>query len=378
VKRARLLYITTLFLFALGYRHFDMSGFLRKIRGIQYSGDVFLIEKDAVFKKNDSPIIISDYIVIKENATLTVEPGTSIVFDEKIGIVCYGRIVADGAESEIKISLKDGADMPWTNIILIGEKGSIFNNCNISGAGGVRYDYPSPPGLHREDVVELKPKEEVNTNLLGGGAIICYNSSPVIKNSTFINNRAPGHGGAIAILKNSSPKIINNRFISNYASFHGGALYSFNSSPILTNNSFRDSRSGYKGGAVYLQGTSIYLENNTFTNNRSQLGGALFFADGRVNFKRSSFVSNYSDAGGGVMGMNSVMTFEKTIIKDNNASFSGGAVYLSGSQAFFENCSVLGNISHSGGGIFCVKSHAEIKESNFEKNEPNNIEGCDT
>lgn len=380
-RRVILLYITIIGFFCIGYGNINISKIKRDIVGKRYSGAVNIMRHDSVFRRSESPIIISDYMLIRENATLTIEAGTRVLFKKKIGIVCYGRIIANGTpEQKITFTSETNSrESTWVNIMLFGAKAgkSIFSNCIISGAGGVRYDDPNPPGTHPQDPQKFKPTGlSINRNLLGGGAIICYKASPTIKQCIFTNNSAPGHGGAVAVLKASAPMITKNVFIKNYSLFHGGAIYSFHASPVIEQNSFIQNRSGFNGGAVYLQNrASIQLKNNTFTENSSKLGGAIFLVSDTVSMQNNLFYANHASAGGGVMGMNSAIEFVDSVFEGNKADFSGGGVYLSQSQAKFTGCRLTGNSAKSGGMVFGVKSQVEKKNSRFSDNEPNNIEG---
>jgi len=381
MKRSRvvLLYITIISFFCIGYRNAYIPEIGNKLMGKRYHGLVRIIKHDTTFKRSDSPVVVPGYIVIRENATLTVEAGTKVLFKKKTGIVCYGRLVANGTARQ-KISFASEVnrkDSQWVSIMLLGDSSgkSVLKNCIISGAGGFKYGDPLPPGIHQKDPPKFK-SAEFSINMFGGGAVVCYKASPTIEQCIFTNNGVSGNGGAVAVLDASSPIITNNVFTKNYASSRGGAIYSLNSFPTIEQNSFIQNKSSGKGGAIYLQNkASIQLKNNTFKGNSAKLGGAVFMVGYTSKMQKNLFYANKASAGGGVMAMNSAIEFTDTLFEGNTAVFSGGGVYLSLSQAKFVGCRLAGNSAKSGGMVFGIKSQAEEEGSEFLGNEPNNIEG---
>lgn len=91
------------------------------------------------------------------------------------------------------------------------------------------------------------------------GAFLCYDASPTIVNSQFLDNSMRYHGGAVFLQDNCSPSFSECLFAGNSGS-KGGAIYiqergvsGGSCEPTFTNCTFYDNSSS-RGGAVYCSG----------------------------------------------------------------------------------------------------------------------------
>ena len=88
-----------------------------------------------------------------------------------------------------------------------------------------------------------------------GGAMYCFESSPVLTNCIFEQNSSYIFGGGIYCL-NSNLVLTNCVFRQNSTSINGGGIYCFDSNPILTDCVFQENSSAIFGGGVYCANTS--------------------------------------------------------------------------------------------------------------------------
>jgi len=139
-------------------------------------------------------------------------------------------------------------------------------------------------------------------SLYGGGAILNYNGTLTVTNSTFSGNSAAGVnsvGGAIynnkaltvtnstffensapdggGIVSNGTLTVTNSTFYGNSAGFYGGAILDIYGALTVSNSNFSGNSAADRGGAIFLEstGTTLVADNNIFAGNTaSSAGGA--------------------------------------------------------------------------------------------------------
>jgi len=146
-----------------------------------------------------------------------------------------------------------------------------------------------------------------------GGAVFCNNSSPVIDDCHFENNKSP-YGAAIASL-NGNPQITNCHFFNNSATYYGGAIFLANSNASVSNS--------YAAWNFAEAGAAIY---------------SCWFAQPRI--VNSLLVWNSADRGGAICA--EFMGFPELsncTLSDN----SGSGIYCQWSNCIVENSIIYGN-----------------------------------
>jgi hypothetical protein len=147
-----------------------------------------------------------------------------------------------------------------------------------------------------------------------GGAIFVDDGSPMIEQSSFVENTAV-QGGAITVVI-AKPSIIDGIFTANHGEHSGGAIYNEGASPFISVSTFEGNSTNATsepppnifavvgGGAMYsVWGSSPIIENSHFTNNMSTLdGGAIAYRNGSfVTVIDSTFANNAADRRGGAL-----------------------------------------------------------------------------
>ena len=94
----------------------DQIEYSRALQGIKVSGTIQL---DTTWTNTSDPYIITDNIVVHENATLTVDPDVEIRFQGFYSIKVEGIIEAIGTESEPIILTSDSKVLLYVSSFLL-------------------------------------------------------------------------------------------------------------------------------------------------------------------------------------------------------------------------------------------------------------------
>ncbi|MFA6677457.1 MAG: hypothetical protein WCS34_07700 [Bacteroidales bacterium] len=115
------------------------------------------------------------------------------------------------------------------------------------------------------------------TNRYGGGLYNwSYDSSSIIRNSTFSNNYAED-AGAVFCFADVLSYFENVNFENNSSLVGGAASFRFGASCELSNCTFKGNVATSRGGAITINyGSNVILNNSTFTQNSTQGNGLLF------------------------------------------------------------------------------------------------------
>ena len=139
----------------------------------------------------EGEVYLKDDLIIKEEETLIIKPGTKIYIAEGVSIISYGKIFMMGEEgNRIKISsLKK--DSPWGVIALIGKStnnSKIFNTDIMSGSQK-KYNniyFKGMISIHWSDKINIL-NSTFRNNHEGDDILNIVHSNSIIKNSKFFN-----------------------------------------------------------------------------------------------------------------------------------------------------------------------------------------------
>ncbi len=144
------------------------------------------ITSDETWKK-DQTHYISGYITIR-NATLTIEPGATVIFKSDAGIVVStgGGLIADGTQGIITFTAEKKQAGYWDYIQFSDDANnanSILKNCVIEYGGGYS---TSGAMLYIENGATISNCTIQNS--AASGVQISYNASPTFVNNTITQN----------------------------------------------------------------------------------------------------------------------------------------------------------------------------------------------
>lgn len=249
-----------------------------------------VMTESSKWNAKNSPYIIESSVLIPDNITLIIEPGTTVKFNESTRMVIKGELIAKG-ESNSKIIFTSNLVNPKPS----DWEGIIFKNESIDATLDEEKKYISG-SIIEFAIIEYAGDKNYDSNI--GGAIRIEDSSPYISYNILRNNKFTYHyedGGAIAIKYDSNP-IITYNYITNNQAVTGGGIMILRAGGSITNNYILDNNGSRKGGGIYIWGTNdkLLIQDNLIKLNKSEKGGAIFIRSTKDMdvFTGNSFIDN--------------------------------------------------------------------------------------
>ena len=192
---------------------------------------------------------------------------------------------------------------------------------------------------------------------LGGGGVLCWGSSPTIRDNTIAANSTNDYGGGILVYGAATPVIRGNRIEGNFADASGGAIYAQldNTTVHIQGNQIVDNTagSGFGSGVACVNGTLVLLGNEISGNVGAESGGGVFViysGEGQHRIESNEIRANQAtDDGGGLWFSNAADIVIASNLFEGNSSPNGGGIYARGSGTIM-NCTIAGNAAGSQGG----------------------------
>jgi nitrous oxidase accessory protein NosD len=213
--------------------------------------------------------------------------------------------------------------------------------------GGAILSYQSSP-IIRNNVIDSCGVASV-LDYSGGGGIACYGGTALIEGNRIEACLAQSGGGIY--LYQATATIRNNRIAgcrpnAEYnGTRHGGGLHALHSTVTLEGNTIEDNDGYRKGSGVYL-----YLSPATLT------GDTIVLNDG-------------TDAGAGICADRSSLSLSRAVVRQNTSPMSGGGIYLHSSSIDISNCIVALNRSNViGGGMYADSCWGAVTNNTFDRN----------
>ncbi|MHC4721096.1 MAG: right-handed parallel beta-helix repeat-containing protein [Planctomycetota bacterium] len=195
-----------------------------------------------------------------------------------------------------------------------------------------------------------------------GGAILCQNSSPVIRNCIIKNNHTSNYGGAgICCENNSNPMIEDCKIIDNESEDHGGGISCDNSSPTIRRCTIKNNGTtdGHGGGISCEDSSNPTITNCLILGNHLSSdcsGGGIYCSGSNPTITNCIIAGNLGDGGGGIHCFGGSPIITNCTIAMNAARYSGGGMwnrwYRIDSHPTLTNCILWGNTANSGPQIY--------------------------
>ena len=245
------------------------------------------IDGTVVWKKADSPLLLSQDLLIAAGASLRIEPGVTIQVKGPYSITVEGELLARGTKEEPILFTKGPEQTKnWKSVIFNDAaldaaftdldtyaSGSILEWCIFEyGTVAVKLDHASPYLYHSV----FRNNESVGgVDVIGGaGLLIANDSAPRIRECEFTDNigKSFNYGGGIYVTK--AAPIIQDCLFKNNSSAYGGGLSTDSMMSPIVGNTFSANSTKSEGGGVSLLSTSSAFLNNTLTGNKAPMDGA--------------------------------------------------------------------------------------------------------
>jgi hypothetical protein len=286
-----------------------------------------------VWTTANSPYFIDGHQSIENGQILTILPGVEVKVRGPYRFDVKGCIVAEGTDEEYILFTRSNPNLWWDGIGFDGAVSdtgvtSFFDHCIFKYGYAQGSGHENSGGIFvAKDFSNLEIHNSIFSNNLAdidgnnppcGGAIALSNSSPVIQNCTFRDNKAE-YGGAIFSYSYSNPLISNCLFYNNFGTY-GGAIALFdNSDGMYINNTFADN-SGGQGGAIYFYWHSDpEIINNIIWGNTADEGDQIYFT--AIGPSYPGFY--YNDIEGGKEGFHGGSTVDYLFNLDADPLFMG-------------------------------------------------------
>jgi len=168
-----------------------------------------------------------------------------------------------------------------------------------------------------------------------GGAMRCWDSSPLIRNCVFVENTAES----------------------------GGAIWCSNASPLFLSCDFATNFATVSSGGATVGGTPSFVD-CVFTANTANSGGAGAISAPAVSATSCEFYDNYARTHAGAVSCNTG-TFQSCLFDANRTGpYGNGALYASG-DAVLRSCTFNGNTTNGAAGAVGVDGSALIDSCAF-------------
>ncbi len=225
--------------------------------------------------------IVEGNCMVPFGNTLTIEPGTTLLFSGYYMFSVYGQLNAEGTTTD---SIKFIRQFPTEDCTHGGlrflsgsSESSSLSYCWIDYA--TNQDFP----------------------FFSGGGICCNNVGITISNCCITNCSAEQGGGLYGI--NAPLNISACVFEADTSYEHGGGIYAYNSAMVITDCVF--SGNVGTGGGLYASVSPLTITNCTFESNDGVDGGGLYASDSPVVVTNCIFEYNQAENGGGLLLSNS-------------------------------------------------------------------------
>ena len=293
-------------------------------------------------------------VTVNSGVTLTIAPGTVILFQGHYKLNVQGRLVAVGLANDlIRFSKTDTTG--FSNI-----------TSNNGGWYGVRFYNNTSSDTSKLVYCHFEyGKANGNGEDGHGGAVYASYFHPLlISGCTFYCNLSKNNGGAV-YLRKSDALVKWSTFRANRAA-SGGGIYLSSGSPKVYYNTIYSNLASSGGGGVFCADTTLAsLVNNLIYGNMGQLGGAVGCYVSAPTLHNNTMAYNRATHGGALSCITASPTLRNCILYGNTGSGTGNQVSLlnTGCNPNFYYCDVFGGTAAFGGSG--ASSYAGIYQNNI-------------
>lgn len=288
-------------------------------------------------------------LVIMDDITLTILPGTRVMFTDTFQVQVIGTLIAAGKPgNRIKFTVADTTGNFDPNSHAGSWQGIRFEN-DLEGLNAVMDDNETSV-LKYCDFSYFKAIEAYEPFRFAA-VYVRYFDSLSISNCRFFNNYNFYEGASVNLQK-SDLYIKDSEFFNNYSS-QGSAIWTENCELMVEYCNFHDNIAAHRGAAICTNGGELTVQNSTFKYNFcGQRGGAIHTERTNSFISHSWFINNHANSRGGALSLNYENFQLINNLMVNNTGNSGGALYcLYIDDGLTMNNTIANNWATWGGGI---------------------------
>lgn len=310
------------------------------------SGDTVLVAP-GVYPEQD--------ISLKSGVSLISEsgnPANTVIDAQYFGRVFYGwtdyDVVIRGFTLRNGFSGYERGGGLYLYTCTVTMESCIVQDCTAYNDGGAGYLTSTSAVMRNVEFLR-------NTTQLGsydGGALHLNSSDLSIEDALFEDNSCEASGGALYFRGATESEIRSTHFARNSSS-QGGAIRCYDASPVFEDVVFVDNTSvpGEGGGIFCGPNCQPHLIRATFIGNSAHRGGALMCRDsGNAEVESALIYENHAVfEGGGLCAYNASPSLQGVTLCSNSADSGGGNVYCANASSWFT--ATLIAYATTGGGV---------------------------
>ena len=176
----------------------------------------------------DTVRVLGD-ITVEDGATLTIDPGVRVEFQDFYALKVFGALQAEGT--------------PEARIVFTTDEPELFcvDESHTGCWNGIRFDgtlATNEPSQLAYCIVEYSKATSDGAGLYpyGGGAVSVVNFSQLTIENCIIRHNVADYGGALFLYRQANPLLAGNLLVHNHALQNASAVYCGYSYPRLVNN----------------------------------------------------------------------------------------------------------------------------------------------
>jgi hypothetical protein len=290
-----------------------------------------------------SPYHVLGNCVIPADETLTIQPGTQVLFAADVRLQVSGSLKAEGTVADSIIFSALNPEQGWNGIRCYStattqQDSTIFTYCRLSNAKAEEGYWNCRGGallLHNSGNQRIENCVFEHNTAEYGGAAYLYGSPAIIRHCSFRYNEASHDGGAIQISSGSHALVKGCLFEYNHCMYDGGGLFiagdtqaTVEECTIRYNGAMDMWDYSASGGGISVWGATATISNCTITNNTSEgvAGGVLLCNDATATLENSLIENNWANDSGGIYVYQSDATLLGVIIRYNSCQGFGGGL----------------------------------------------------
>ena len=363
--------------------------------GFAWATTVVTGDVSGVWSAEGSPYIVEGRVCVPAGETLTITPGTEILFNSSAQLVVDSAAVlkAVGTPDDTIYFRSASADVRWNGIkfyrssdactlsyVVVTDAGPYTSEDYLESGGGIYVVEASPKILHSRisgnsagnfggGITLVHSNATIsdciiaeNEATVGGGGISIHQMSNITLSNIVLENNlvsGNGNGGAVAIYY-SAASITNSNFVNNISiSGYGGAIFAAISTCDIVGNTISSNNANY-GGGVYALGSDLILRGNEISSNTAtHSGGGFVDSASTVVCEENVFTRNTAVNGAGgaiVVKFAEGANISQNEFSRNSSATYGGAIYVTRSTTFIHDNAFSGNVGEKGGAVASVAS----------------------